>query len=65
MFKSDSGFSGILVGLLYFVLGIVFIAATDELIMIATATIERWKLVKVSWCLVQNGSEKPMQLLIV
>jgi len=28
----ESGFSGILVGLLYFVLGIVFVAATEELI---------------------------------
>lgn len=45
MFKSDSGFSGILVGLLYFVLGIVFIAATDELI-------KTFNYVLVSICLV-------------
>ena len=30
--KNESGLSGILVGLLYFVLGIVFLAATEELI---------------------------------
>lgn len=30
--KSESGLSGILVGLLYFILGIVFLAATEELI---------------------------------
>lgn len=26
---------------------------------IAPVTIERWKLVKVSWCLMQSGSKKP------
>lgn len=30
--KSETGISGILVGLLYFVLGVVFLAATEELI---------------------------------
>lgn len=30
--KSDTGLSGILVGILYFVLGVVFLAATEELI---------------------------------
>lgn len=30
--KNESGLSGILIGLLYFVLGIVFLAATEELI---------------------------------
>lgn len=30
--KSESGISGILVGILYFVLGVVFLAATEELI---------------------------------
>ena len=30
--KKDNGFSGLLIAILYFVLGIVFLAATDELI---------------------------------
>ena len=30
--RRESGFSGVLVGILYFVLGVVFLAATEELI---------------------------------
>ena len=43
--KSESGLSGILVGLLYFILGIVFLAVTDELI-------KTFNYVLVSICLV-------------